>query len=173
MKTEEIVKQLNTIRELVDFGRYSPAIHNIRILVEKLETKTKFVLGPAKYADGTDCNILAIHTDEEQGIFTEYIDGGKWWSRWHRLDGVYIGGSNKNVLPNNEPEEKVYGPQKCNEPVKLCMNCDCETVKCFACHNYSEWEPIPTDKELWDRVLAFEKVHKDAADSKLNFGDKE
>ena len=46
MKNEEIVKELNTIRELVDFGRYSPAIHNIRILVEKLQPKPLFVPGP-------------------------------------------------------------------------------------------------------------------------------
>jgi len=48
MTNEEIVKELNTIRELVDFGRYSPAIHNIRILVEKLQPKPLFVPGPDK-----------------------------------------------------------------------------------------------------------------------------
>ena len=103
MKTEEIIKELEEI-----LGTCSIAYvkNNVRKLIEKLQPKPLFVPGPAKYADGTDCNILAIHTDDVEGMITEYKNCGKWLSRWHRLDGRYSGDSRKNVMPNNESEEK-------------------------------------------------------------------
>ena len=76
---------------------------------------------------------------------------------------------------NNEPEEKVYGPQECNKTaVKTCENCAHGPQMCSGscCHDRDKWEPILTNGKLWDKIKAVEKAHKDAADSRLNFGDK-
>ena len=86
MKNEEIVKELNTIRELVDFGRYSPAIHNIRILVEKLQrTKDE----PEEKYKCKNCG-----GEINKGEFDTFGVCDGCWDR---------------------PEEKVYGPQKCKD----------------------------------------------------------
>ena len=79
-----------------------------------------------------------------------------------------------DLLPNNKPEEKVYGPQKCNETEKVCINCghNLERFTCQYCSKMDKWEPILTNGKLWKEVKAIEKAHKDAADSRLNFGDK-
>ena len=169
MTNEEIVKELREVIDCIANEEPITATRTALTIIEKLKPKPLFVLGPAKYRDGTDCNILAIHTNEDQCLLTEYKEGKEgngWWVHRHRLDGTCSGNSWKNVMPNNESDEKVYGPQECNKTaVKTCENCngECngETAKCFACHNYSEWAPAPTDKELWDRVLAVEKAHKD------------
>jgi len=142
-------------------------------LIDTLSPKPLFKVGPAKLRNGMDFKIYEIYIDRIHGAFKTTC--GNWETAERLSDGTYLTDSERDILPNNEPE-KVYGPQECNKTaVKTCENCngECngETAKCFACHNYSEWEPAPTDKELWDRVLAVEKAHKDAAESKLKFGD--
>jgi len=58
-------------------------------------------------------------------------------------------------------DEKVYGPQKCNETVKTCENCEHETSTqmCLGsyCHDRDKWVPKPTDGKLWDKVKDVEK----------------
>ena len=108
MKNEEIVKELNTIRELVDFGRYSPAIHNIRILVEKLQPKPLFVPGPAKLRNGWDAEIYKIFDDCIHGYYLPET-GEKLLYCWG-INGLLMGNSTTksdiDLLPNNESEEK-------------------------------------------------------------------
>jgi len=67
MKNEEIIKELNTIRELVDFGRYSPAIHNIRILVEKLQPKHRHISSGNLNYSGTyyTCSTCGADIEDE------------------------------------------------------------------------------------------------------------
>jgi len=189
MTNEEIVKELRDVIDCIANEEPITATRTALTIIEKLKPKPLFVLGPAKYTDGTDCNILAIHTDDEQGMLTEYkLEGNGWWISRHNLDGK---GTDQNwdVMPNNEseekykckicggeinkgefdtfelcdgcwdkPEEKVYGPQKCNDTVKLCMNCEHEgETVCFSCHGRDKWAPVPTIKELWKRVLV--KLH--------------
>ena len=158
MKTEEIVKELRDVIDCIANEEPITATRTALTIIEKLKPKPLFVLGPAKYTDGTDCNILAIHTDDAEGMITEYkLEGNGWWISRHNLDGK---GTDQNwdVMPNNESEEKVYGPQKCNDTVKLCMNCEHEgETVCFSCHGRDKWAPVPTIKELWKRVLV--KLH--------------
>ena len=105
MKNEEIVKQLKYISTLWRNG--CGGLGALDELIDTLSPKPQFVLGPAKYADGNDCNILAIHTDDVEGMITEYKDCGKWLSRWHRLDGETLLGSKcRRVLPNAPGQEK-------------------------------------------------------------------
>ena len=158
---KEIVKELREVIDCIANEELKTATRMALTIIEKLQPKPLFVVGPAKYQDGTDCNILAIHPDDARGMVTEYKRDDTWLSRWHFLNGTYFGNAYnyKNVLPN-APEEKVYGPQKCNETVKTCENCNCETVTCFACHNFSEWEPFLTDGKLWDKIKAVEKAHR-------------
>jgi len=109
MKNEEIVKELEEVLKSFWAGFPSVAQEEIERLIKKLQPKPLFVLGPAKYRDGTDCNILAIHTNEDQCLLTEYKEGKEgngWWVHRHRLDGTCSGNSWKNVMPNNESEEK-------------------------------------------------------------------
>ena len=171
MKNEEIIKELEEI-----LGTCSIAYvkNNVRKLIEKLQPKPLFIPGPAKLRNGWDAKIYEVFDDCIHGYYLPET-GEKLLYCWG-INGLLRGNSTTksdiDLLPNNEPE-KVYGPQECNEPVKLCMNCEHEEgTVCFSCHGRDKWTPAPTDKELWDRVLAVEKAHKDAADSKLNFGDK-
>ena len=84
-------------------------------------------------------------------------------------------------MPNNtEPESITDFPFPKPEPlydetVKDCENCDRYMVRtiCLTCDGLNKWAPIPTTGKQWKKVKAIEKAHRDAADSKLNFGDKE
>ena len=107
MKNEEIVKELREVIDCIANEELKTATRMALTIIEKLQPKPLFVPGPAKYADGNDCNILAIHTDDVEGMITEYKDCGKWLSRWHRLDGETLPGSKyKRVLSNAPGQEK-------------------------------------------------------------------
>ena len=174
---KEIVKELREVIDCIANEEPITATRTALTIIEKLQPKPLFIPGPAKLRNGWDAKIYEVFDDCIHGYYLPET-GEKLLYCWGINGLLRYNSTTKldiDLLPNNEPE-KVYGPQKCNETaVKTCENCngECngETAKCFACHNYSEWEPAPTDKELWDRVLAFEKAHKDAAESKLKFGD--
>ena len=179
MKTEEIVKEL---RGLLDCNNFKHVRDDIETLITKLQPKPLFKVGPAKT---TGDNLVVIHEIHEGFIFGRIMNiPDKWFSHSWLDSGIdRFGCPGYNLLPNNEPElitdfpfpkpealydEKVYGPQKCNETVKLCMNCEHENSPvCFSCHGRDKWTPVPTTKELWKRVLEVEKAHKDAGNSKL------
>ena len=170
MTNEEIVKELEEVLKTFWAGFPSAAQEEIERLIEKLTPKPLFKVGPAKLRNGMDFKIYEIYIDRIHGAFKTTC--GNWETAERLSDGTYLTDSERDILPNNEPEEKVYGPQKCNETVKTCENCEHEEgTVCFSCHGRDKWAPAPTDKELWDRILAFEKAHKDAAESKLKFGD--
>ena len=168
MKTEEIVKELKYISTTL-WRNGCGRLGALDELIDTLSPKPLFIPGPAKLRNGWDAKIYEVFDDLIHGYYLPET-GKKLLYCWG-INGLLMGNSttksDRDLLPNNEPE-KVYGPQECNETVKTCENCDCETVKCFACHNYSEWEPFLTDGKLWDRVKAVEKAHRDAADSKCN-----
>ena len=176
MKTEEIVKKLRHILKSFTAGFPSVAQEEIERLIdiiEKLTPKPLFKVGPAKLRNGMDFKIYEIYIDRIHGAFKTTC--GNWETAERLSDGTYLTDSERDILPNNGPEEKVYGPQKCNETVKTCENCAhvISAQMCLGsyCHDRDKWAPISTDGELWDRILAFEKAHKDAAESKLKFGD--
>ena len=84
MKTEEIVKELREVLKSFTSGFPDIAQDEIEELIKKFQPKPLFKVGPAKYRDGRDCNILAIHTDD---ILTEYNKNNYWWMHRHNLDG--------------------------------------------------------------------------------------
>ena len=168
MKNEEIVKQLKYISTTL-WRNGCGGLGALDELIDTLSPKPLFKVGPAKT---TGDNLVVIHEIHEGFIFGRImsIPPDKWFSHsWLDSGEDRFGCSSYNLLPNNnEPEEKVYGPQKCNDTVKLCMNCEHENSPvCFSCHGRDKWTPVPTTKELWKRVLAVEKAHKDAGNSKL------
>ena len=106
MTNEEIVKELRDVIDCIANEEPITATRTALTIIEKLKPKPLFVLGPAKYRDGRDCNILAIHAEEKHGLLTEYKNGHQWQTWWHKLDGTCVK-HNWNVMPNNtEPEEK-------------------------------------------------------------------
>ena len=105
MKTEEIVKELREVLKSFTSGFPDIAQDEIEELIKKLKPKL-FKVGPAKYRDGRDCNILAIHAEDTMSLLTEYkIPGNEWQTRWHKSDGTCVK-QNWDVMPNNESEEK-------------------------------------------------------------------
>ena len=121
MKNEEIVKEL---REVIDWVMGCIANEELKTatrmaltIIEKLQPKPLFKVGPAKLRNGWDAEIYKIFDDCIHGCYTRG-DGSIMVYAWTNT-GSYIKpreGKFMDLLPNNkEPEEKVYGPQKCNK----------------------------------------------------------
>jgi len=187
MKNEEIVKELREVIDCIANEELKTATRMALTIIEKLTPKPLFKVGPAKT---TGDNLVVIHEIHEGFIFGRIMNiPDKWFSHSWLDSGIdRFGCPGYNLLPNNEPElitdfpfpkpealydEKVYGPQKCNETVKTCETCEHENSveMCLDsyCHDRDRWVPKPTTGKQWDKVKAIEKAHRDAADSKLNF----
>ena len=148
MTNEEMVLEL---RDLLDCNNFKHVRDDIEALIKKIQPKPTMI---------DDIELL------EKKIFRGHGDKDIYHA-WMRLRVELR-------RTKYEPEEKVYGPQKCNETVKTCENCrhNLERFTCQYCSKMDKWEPILTNGKLWKEVKAIEEAHKDAADSKCNFGDK-
>jgi len=103
MTNEEIIKEIRDVIDCIANEEPITATRMALTIIKKLTPKPLFKVGPAKYRDGRDCNILAIHPDD---ILTEYNKNGhEWFTRRHKLDGTCVE-QNWDVMPNNESEEK-------------------------------------------------------------------
>ena len=157
MKNEEIVKQLKYISTLWRNG--CGGLGALDELIDTLSPKPLFVPGPAKLRNGWDAEIYKIFDDCIHGCYTRG-NGSIMVYAWTDT-GSYIKpreGKFMDLLPNNEPEEK-YKCKKCGGEI-----------------NKGEFDTFGVCDGCWDKPE--EKVYgpqkcKDAADSKLNFGDKE
>ena len=112
MKTEEIVKEL---REVIDWVMGCIANEELKTatmmaltIIEKLQPKPLFKVGPAKLRNGWDAEIYKIFDDCIHGYYL--LETGKKLLYCWGINGLLMGNSTTksdiDLLPNNESEEK-------------------------------------------------------------------
>ena len=115
MKTEEIVKELEEIRD--DWYYEKTGRKRLSVLIKKLQPKPLFVPGPAKLRNGEDAEIYEVFNDAIYGYFQ--VGGKKHLTEWN-IDGEHDGNNFEyDLIPNNEPVDKIVDgikkmPQKEN-----------------------------------------------------------
>ena len=101
---KEIVKELREVIDCIANEELKTATRMALTIIEKLTPKTLFKVGPAKLRNGMDFKIYEIYIDRIHGAFKTTC--GNWETAERLSDGTYLTDSERDILPNNESEEK-------------------------------------------------------------------